>query len=176
MNNRGFTLLELLITLAIITLLITLGVPSFSAQIHNSKVKTTTLSLQEAIALTRSQAVMANMRTTLKAEDGWENGWEIFRDSNSDGTRDPEEILLIVSREKVDSVLITANRPVKNYISFIGSGESRLDGSANGGAFQAGTLTICPVTRGKGYQLILARGGRVRTQELAAERCSQQRP
>lgn len=175
MNNNGFTLLELLITLVIITLLVTIGGPSFSTQVQRAKTETTTLSLLEAIELTRTQAVAANTRTTMKARNSWENGWDIFLDSNENGLREEDEKLL-ASNQGIERVSIRANQPVKAYISYIGSGESRLQSSAHRGAFQAGTLSICPEGSGSGYQLILSRGGRVRMQEIDARRCSELRP
>jgi type IV fimbrial biogenesis protein FimT len=170
MHQRGFTLLELLITLTILAILMTIGVPSFSAQIHNTRLKTTTLSLLEAVTLTRTQAVATNKRATLKHTGKWEDGWEVFIDSNDNGIRDENERLLITS-EKTKDVRITPNQPLKNYISFIGSGESRYVGKANGGAFQAGKFTLCPATKGAGFELILARSGRMRMNEISEAEC-----
>lgn len=173
-DNSGFTLLELLITLIITALLIAIGGPSFSNQIRKNQVETTTLRLLESIELTRTQAVAANIRTTMKANHSWENGWDVFMDGNGNGIKEKDEKLLQTG-EAIERVLILANQPVKHYISYIGSGESRLEGSANTGGFQAGTLSICPQAKGSGYQLVLARGGRVRMQEITAQRCSEQR-
>lgn len=171
MHNHGFTLLELLITLVIVTLLVAIGVPSFSAQLNNTKAKTVTLSLLESAALTRTQAASNNTRATLKHHGTWEDGWDIFIDSNNDGILNQDEKLLI-STEKIKDVRITPNKPVRSYISYIGTGESRMVGKANGGAFQAGTFTICPTTKGNGYELILARSGRIRMNEISADKCS----
>lgn len=170
-NEEGFTLIELLITLTLLAILVALGGPSFTTQVHSSRVKTTALNLLEAVQLTRTQAVTSNSRSILKAREQWQNGWDIFIDSNSNGLREENETL-IVSREPVESVRITANQPVKRYVSYIGTGESRMEGTAGPGGFQAGTFTICPISPGAGYQLILARGGRMRMQEIDAEQCA----
>lgn len=169
MQTRGFTLLELLISLSIFTIILSLGIPSFSAQIQNTKVKTSTQSLLESVELARSQAVMSNRRTTLKPTGTWENGWEVFIDSNNNGVRDQDEPLL-QAREKITGVRITPNSPLSRYVSFIGSGESRLVG----GGFQAGALTVCPEYTGPGYKLTLARSGRMRMNDIAAEECENQ--
>lgn len=173
-DNSGFTLLELLITLLVTALLIALGGPSFSSQIEKNQVKTTALRLLESMELTRTQAVAANTRTTMKAHTSWTNGWDIFMDGNGNGIREENEKLLL-SSEAIERALIAANQPVKHYISYIGSGESRLEGSPDKGGFQAGTLSICPKLTGSGYQLVLARGGRVRMQEIDAVRCNSYR-
>ena len=64
-----------------------------------------------------------------------------------------------------------SNGPVRVYISFIGTGESRKVGRANGGSFQAGTLRVCPENEGDGFQLVLARSGRMRIESVSADTC-----
>lgn len=171
MYTRGFTLFELLITLVIISLLMTVGIPSFSAQLKSSKLDATAQALFDAVAFTRSQAVFGNTRVTLRNNDSWENGWKIFVDSNDNGLHDDDEKLLLV-REKTSSVRIHANRPLQHYISFISTGESRYVGRANGGAFQAGTVNICTLGTGSGYTLVLSRSGRMRMNKISSEECA----
>ena len=171
MYTHGFSLLELLITLVVLAIMLALGAPSFANHIHNNQVKVTTLSLLEAVAFTRNQAVFNNRRVTLRNPGRWEDGWEIFLDTNNNGIRDQDERLLI-SRESIQNVRITPNQPVKHYISYIGSGESRLVGNENGGAFQAGTIRVCPTGKGGGYELTLARSGRLRMSEINATQCA----
>jgi type IV fimbrial biogenesis protein FimT len=174
MRSFGFTLIELLITLSLTAILLTIGLPSFSAQIQNSRVKTAMLSLHEALQLTRAQAVSSNSRATIVKQHKWDEGWEVFIDENNNGLRDENENV-IIQQEKFNNVRITGNKFVKNYVSYIGSGESRnANGFVKGGAFQAGTFTICPETKGAGYELILARGGRVRMKEITEQECEDQ--
>ena len=170
MRSFGFTLIDLLTTLAILSILLAVGLPSFSAQIQNTRVKTATLSLLEAIELTRTQAVFSNTRATITKQTEWESGWEIFVDKDNDGIRDDDE-KLVQQHEKLNGIRIVANKWIKNNVSYIGSGESRNASGTDAGAFQAGTFNICPEAKGKGYQLILARGGRVRMLEIKAEEC-----
>lgn len=174
MDNHGFTLVELLITLTLLVILVALGSSGFSAQIQSNRVKTTAISLQEAVALTRSQAVFANRRTTIKAREQWQNGWDIFIDNNSNGIREEDEKLL-ASGEISNRVRIIANQPIKHYISYTGTGESRLESRRHAGGFQAGTFSICPLDEGDGYQLILSRGGRMRMSEIDAAKCAEEK-
>lgn len=171
MHRQGFTLIELLIVLAIMILLLTVGLPGLSTHIENTQVSTASSSLIEAIALTRSQAVISNTRATLKNLGSWNQGWEIFIDFDNNGMRGDRE-KLIATHPQLNNVRITPNQPVRHYLSFIGTGESRFAGRTNEGAFQAGTLYICPAARGRGYALILARSGRLRMQEISADQCT----
>ena len=174
MRSFGFTLVELLTTLSISAILVTIGLPNFTQQIQNSRVKAAMLSLQESLQLTRIQAVSANKRATIVKQQEWDEGWEVFIDENNDGSRDENE-KVVVQQEKFNDVRITGNKFVKNYVSYVGTGESRnANGSGGAGAFQAGTFTICPEMKGAGYELILARGGRVRMKEITEQECEDQ--
>jgi type IV fimbrial biogenesis protein FimT len=172
MRAFGFTLIDLFITLTILSILLAFAFPSFSAQIQDVRVKSATQNLLESLEVTRTHAVFANNRATMRKQNEWTGGWEIFIDTNNDGLLNNDETI-IQKHEKLTGVRIIANGPVKNYVSFIGSGEGRnANGSNNTGAFQAGTFTICPEGKGRGYELILARGGRVRIKKIEAYDCS----
>ena len=170
MRSFGFTLIDLVVTLSVLGILLAIGLPSFSAQIQKNRVKTATLKLQDSIALTRTTAVFSNSRATMTQQNDWETGWEIFKDTNNNGKRDGDEITL-QQHEKLIGIRVVTNRPIKNYVSYIGSGESRNASGTNSGGFQAGTFTICPTEKGAGFELILSRGGRVRMNEIGAEKC-----
>lgn len=171
MRTQGFTLIDLIIALSVLSILLTIGLPNLSSQIQQMRVKTAVFALQESINLTRTQAVSANKRATIRKQNQWEDGWEIFIDKDNDGVRDSNEDIVQL-REKLKGIRITANRSIKNYVSYIPTGESRNASGTNGGGFQAGTFTVCPTAKGKGYQLILARGGRVRVAEINEDKCN----
>jgi type IV fimbrial biogenesis protein FimT len=166
MKRNGFTLIDLIITLSVLSTLLAVGLPNLATQLQNNRVEATTQNLFAAIELARTKAVFSNSRATIKKQTEWENGWEVFLDKNHDGIRDDDEEI-IQQHAKQSGVRIMANTPIKNYVSYVGTGESQ---TANG-AFQAGTFTICPTAKGGGYQLILAKGGRVRRAEINAEKC-----
>jgi type IV fimbrial biogenesis protein FimT len=171
MKTMGFTLIELLIVILILTILAVSIAPSFQQNIQNTRTRTAKNELLEAIEQTRAMAVFSGSRSILKTKDEWHNGWEIFLDKDNDGIAGNDEPILLDHPSLAD-VIITGNDKVKNLISFISTGEGRAPGAANAGAFIAGTLTICPVNKGKGYKLVLSRGGRTRTEEISARDCN----
>lgn len=174
-DTRGFTLIELLITLTILVLLLALGLPGFSKQIQHTRMKTATLELLEAVQKTRTLAVSKNLRATLAPLENWDQGWEIFIDANSNGIREEDEIA-VFQAPPLEGVRLSTNDPVKDYVSFIGTGESRKAGRIDGGSFQAGTFTICPLDPGIGYQLILTRSGRMRVAIAPPQSCAMDEP
>lgn len=162
MRERGLTLLELLITLAILAVLLTIGLPGFSTVIQNNRLAANTEELRSAIQLARATAVGRNQRVTLRNLGNWESGWVAFVDDNSNGERDGGESL-IFSGPALDSVSIAWNDPAGDYVSFVGTGVSR----RVSGALQMGTFRICPADGAEGYALTLAPSGRLRSSRVS---------
>ncbi|MCE3254321.1 MAG: fimT [Cellvibrio sp.] len=175
MKSKGFTLYELLITLAIISIALAVAIPGFNKQIRQSQTEVATLALLNAIETSRSIAVFQNTRTMLLATDKkWQKGWVLFIDNDSDGLLDNGETIVLEGRE-LKSVSITARAPMDAYVSFIGTGEGKVPGKAKTGAFLAGTIKICPEREGTGYSLVLSPGGRTRVAKLTTKDCADTR-
>lgn len=172
MKHYGFTLYELLITLAVIAITLTISLPGFSKTIQNTRTKTAALEFLAAIEQARSAAVFSNTRSVLAAETEWHSGWSLFLDANDNGIFDADE-KLIAEHEPLDAVIIKGNTHVKERISFISTGEGRAPGKANTGVVLVGTLTICPISHGAGYKIILSKGGRSRISKITEAECNQ---
>ena len=72
-RERGFTLVELLITFAVFGVLTMLALPSFNQWIANTKIRSTTESVLAGFQLARAEAVRLNrgVRMTLNADTSW---------------------------------------------------------------------------------------------------------
>jgi type IV fimbrial biogenesis protein FimT len=95
-TSLGFTLLELMITVAIAAILLSVAIPSFFASIRSNRLTTDANQLVTAFNLARSEAVKrggsvtvrrvdANSSTNLGAAANWEDGWDVFVDQNANG-------------------------------------------------------------------------------------------
>ena len=172
MKSHGLTLLELLITLTISCILVCIGIPSFTKQLSETRTKTATLALLDAIETTRATAVFRNQHVILNATNKkWHEGWTLFVDKNNNGISDNDDEILSV-HDALDVVVTHSRAPMNAYVAFIGTGEGRQLGARGSGGFLAGTIKICPQQKGDGYSLILSKGGRTRVSKLTNAECN----
>lgn len=176
-NRQGFTLLELLVTLSIAAILLTIAIPSMEDAALNAKLRSQANTFLGSLHLARSEAIKRNQRVVVcKSPDGatcaddgsathWEQGWIVFEDTDNDGVRDGGEIL-IQRQPPLDSRFVLAgNSSVQDYISFHPSGTTM----PTGGGFQAGTVTLCrstPTFSPEGRQIIISSVGRMRIEAV----------
>lgn len=85
-RNKGFTLVELMVTVAIAAILLGVAMPAFQSMSRNNAVRATTNDLISSINLARQQSM--SMRTEVEvspAGGGWSNGWELKFTDNAAG-------------------------------------------------------------------------------------------
>jgi type IV fimbrial biogenesis protein FimT len=118
--NKGFTLYELLLTLALVAIICGLALPSFGKITANGRLRTEVNALFHAVHLARQESVVRrNVVSICPSVDGasctatldWSDGWIMFNNIDRDDppARDPGEALLQVHRAAPE-VRITANR------------------------------------------------------------------
>ncbi|HEY6545084.1 MAG TPA: GspH/FimT family pseudopilin [Dokdonella sp.] len=78
-GNSGFTLIELIITVALVAILLAVALPSFREINIGMNVSSNTNELIGALNLARSEAVKRGRDVAVVASDGanWANGWEV---------------------------------------------------------------------------------------------------
>lgn len=77
-GRLGFTLIELMVTIAVAAILATLAAPSFREYIVSQRIKNASFDLITALTLTRSEAITRNADVDLlRTGADWVNGWTI---------------------------------------------------------------------------------------------------
>jgi type IV fimbrial biogenesis protein FimT len=164
--HKGFSLVELLIALAISALLLYFGVPSYGRWIASRQLANHAEYLAEMLNLARSEAVRRGGRVNLcKSRDRmncddtatWDAGWIMFADDNRDGRIEAPETLIRSEGPAGDRITIAANRPVQDYVSYTSFGFAR----TLNGALQMGTFVICKPGQ-DAIKVVLANSGRAR--------------
>jgi type IV fimbrial biogenesis protein FimT len=76
-RSKGFTLIEVLVTVAIAGILAAVAVPSFVRLIADQRAKAAATNLFTALSVTRSEAIKQNQNVKLLPKSDWANGWFI---------------------------------------------------------------------------------------------------
>jgi type IV fimbrial biogenesis protein FimT len=178
-RQRGFTLVELMIVVAVATVLLGFGIPSMTALMNSNKLTAASNALLSSMRLARSEAFKRNGRVVLcKSRDGvactlsggWEQGWLVFHDVDGNGEHGPDEVVIERGNPLPNTLRLTGNSSIARYMSFVASGATRI---ATGG-FQAGTVTVCNLsaTGGEARQIVLNAFGRPRVERVAVASCA----
>jgi type IV fimbrial biogenesis protein FimT len=102
-SSTAFTLLEMMITIAIIAILVTLGVPAFFEFSQKQAISAAINTLHNDLLLARSHAVYEGLpvvacpgNETSGCTDGiqWSDGWIVFADPNADRTLQVNETVV----------------------------------------------------------------------------------
>ena len=86
----GFTLVELLVTVAIAAVLMGAAIPSFGTFVAAQRIKTASFDLTSTLIYARSEALKRNANVTLSsATGGWQNGWSLNAGSTAISQHEP---------------------------------------------------------------------------------------
>jgi len=104
-KTRGFTLIELMVTLAVAAILLTVGVPSMKDLILNNRLTAATNLFVSSINIARSEAIKQGRNATVCISTDlvsctggtWNQGWLVWVDVDQNGNLDaPAEIIRTV--------------------------------------------------------------------------------
>lgn len=87
----GFTVIELMIALAILSILIGIATPAFKGMVNSQRVKTAAADLHASLLQARSEAVKRNQRVLIRPASGetWSDGWLVSDPATPDSDTNP---------------------------------------------------------------------------------------
>ena len=132
--NQGFTLVEMIITVAIAAIVLGMGVPGFQQLIRANRTVTEVNRLVTALSLARSEAVKRNATVAMCRASGsncslapgvnWENGWVVFTDNvTQNGTIDAGEQTLQVYEGMPQGYTLRPGATFADWIAFQPTGQ-----------------------------------------------------
>jgi type IV fimbrial biogenesis protein FimT len=148
-RTRGLTLLELLVTLAVVTCILSLGVPRLDRLILSTQLETTSRELLGAIQLARSEAILRGTSVSMCPSPMWQTGdaictgnysegWIVFSNPDRDGEIDtPSDEVIKVYAALREGYAVT-NRLSTRHAT------ERITYRADGASYRNLTLQVCP--------------------------------
>jgi type IV fimbrial biogenesis protein FimT len=141
-RSKGFTLLELMVTLFIVAIVMAAAVPSFKSLSVRNRLVTYTNDFIATVNIARSEAVRRGSPVTIcHSSDGascggtWSDGWIAFADADNDGDAgDPDDEPVLRVHERL-STKYTLN-PDPAFAD-------RVTFGADGGANATGVFSVC---------------------------------
>jgi len=173
--DRGFTLVELIVTMTILTVVLVIAGYSFTGFTQRNRVNATSDDLVRALSLARSEAITRGAAVTAcrsanpdvadnpsspapactTAGSGWQTGYIVFADTNGNGARDADEELLRTFAVDSSITVSADSAQVADYVTYLASGFLQ---SGNNG-----TLTVANSQGSRTLKVEISATGRVRT-------------
>ena len=174
MKPNGFTLMELMVTVAIAAIVMTIGIPSFQDTIRENRLTANTNTFVSSLNLARSEAIKSGRRvvmcisagSTCATSGGYDQGWIVFRDTNGDGQPNAGEIIRIFEKMPEGMTLTGASavdklRGFNSDGTFVGNDGNRSPPNT--------VLTVCK--SGKARTITLNNPGRIQVERPASPTC-----
>lgn len=138
-STAGFTLIELMVVVALAAIMMTLAVPSFQNMVANNRITSHTNELVMAINMARSEAVKRNVRVILcrsadpaasppgcgGSANDWTTGWLLFASGDANNTyQDGVDTLIRIGEAARTGIQIRTNATSNNNLEINSNGST----------------------------------------------------
>lgn len=131
--QKGFTLIELMVTLVVLIVLLGLGIPNFTEWVKKTRIETGTRSLTGALMEARSEAVSRQTVITLApADGGWAAGLSMYTDADTGGNSAysaSDDTMIKELNFSMGGVTVDTVSNADEFISFNSNGQLNESGS-----------------------------------------------
>lgn len=148
-NIQGFSLIELMVVMAVMAIVLAVGIPGFQSITRSSNTVTISNEFLKALAMARNEAIKrgypvyicstadptaASPACNDAGSTNWKDGWLMMLDEDNDGDfSDQAENPLLVHEAIRSDYSLNGEPAIKNLVGF----------EATGFATQAGNIVLC---------------------------------
>lgn len=155
--QRGFTMIELLISIVIVAILAALAFPSFQSMLANAQIRTAAQALHDGLQLARVEAIRRNERVVFTK--GTESGWVVSTDTS--GTTVQTRPYTEGSRSA--TVVVTPSAATKVTFNALGRVVANTDASSSIQRLEIDVSTsVLSADRSQNLQIDVTTGGAIR--------------
>jgi len=161
-GGKGFTVVELLMTVTVIGILAIQAIPSFNQLIQSVRIRAASSDLERTLRLGRRHALARGELIrlcpsvdgdTCTLENKWQAGWIMFADRAGGTRRDPDDPILL-AHDRLTGLLIEYNRGT--LLSF----------NSRGRISRNGSFHLCMPSRPEAsVRLVMIHSGRLRLEQ-----------
>jgi type IV fimbrial biogenesis protein FimT len=160
LRQRAFTLVEMLVTVALLALLLALAAPSFSVLLANAQIRTASQALFDGLQLARVEAIRRNTRVVFNLTSG--SGWLVALES------DGSTVQSRPAGEGSASVLLTVAPAGATRATFDGLGRLQPNADGTGTIAQLDADVLIGTGSTHPLRVLLSNGGAARLCDPAA--------
>jgi len=159
---RGFTIIELVVAMAILVSFLALGIPKMHSMIERHNSQTVFYSLRRTLAQARGLAQAKLINVTIcplqgeNCSSNWQGPVTVFNDENMNSTLDPEDTVFFSADIHTSHGFWQKSKASQNYVRF----------NPLGHAFSSATTFLyCPYSDNKkiAKSIVISFQGRIRT-------------
>jgi len=132
-RQGGYNLLELMVTLVIASMVLGIGIPSFTQFLANNRMAAAANDLVTSIHTARTEAVKRRQPVTLCASSNWSDaapacdlaggtGWIVFIDANADASVDGGDTVVQTHAPPAQGINLAVDAAAARYIQFGANG------------------------------------------------------